>query len=118
WVVGGGPILMGNLGKRDGRGKNRGGLSWEGYRSYSLFKIKGDVFLQAEYQRKNPAVTEGGLSIKKLDVFLGGLGTEIKLIGDFKVRSTVLYSINKKEILKGGSRSPWQITMGIIHFRK
>lgn len=118
WTVGGGPIIMGKIGRRNGRDKSPGALSWEGYRTYSLFKIKGDVFLQAEYQRKNPAITEGDLSIKKLNVFLGGLGTEFKLMGNFRVRSTVLYSINKKEILKGGFQSHWHVSMGIVHFRK
>lgn len=117
WAVGGGPVIQGKSGKNNGRG-NRGALSWEGYRTYSLFKIKENLFFQAEYQRKNPAITEGGLPIKKQDVFLGGLGTEFKLAGDFRVRSTVLYSINKQEILKGGIPSPWQINMGIIHLRK
>ncbi|MFD2034502.1 hypothetical protein ACFSKL_06865 [Belliella marina] len=113
WVAGLGPIIAVDLERKNSRL-----FSWEGYRTYSLVTIKEAFFLQVEYQRRKSIASMGDSRFGNMNTFLGGLGTEFGLIRQVKVRSTILYSINKRKVLKEGFQSPWQISMGIVNYRK
>lgn len=117
WTIGAGPVLRGQFGNGDSKDKIPHRLSWTGYRTYSLFKFSQHIFFQAEYQRAFLSGNSKDLSEIKLDVISCGIGNEVRVGEYFRIRSAILYSINKKEIFQAESGSPWQINIGIVHFK-
>jgi hypothetical protein len=118
WVLGVGPVFSGGMGKGSGPQKVPGSLTLSGYHSYALFTVKKGIFLQGDYQRtRNTSPTDFVRQAYRHTVY-GGLGTEFRLFGNFRIRSAVLYRINKKRLVGAGSESPWQASMGIINYKK
>lgn len=119
WVLGAGPVFSGGMGNGKGPQKESASLSLSGYRSYTLFTVRKGIFLQGEYQgRRHPFPTDLRQQRTYRHTVYGGIGTEFKLFGNVRVRSTVLYGINKKQPVGAGTSSPWQASMGIINYKK
>lgn len=117
WVLGVGPVFSGGMGKGSGPQKEPGSLTLSGYHSYALFTFKRGIFLQGDYQRtRNTFPTDLVRQTYRHTVY-GGIGTEFRLFGNFRVRSAVLYGINKKRLVGAGSESPWQASMGIVNYK-
>lgn len=86
---------------------------WTGMRAFGQYWIKESVFLQAEYQNLSGS---GALEEQKKSrsALLGGLGTEVQLYRSIRLRSAVLYRVNKLK----GFESQWQTTVGIVFIKK
>ncbi|PZX59328.1 hypothetical protein LV84_01359 [Algoriphagus ratkowskyi] len=89
-----------------------------GFKAFGQYWVKESVFIQAEYQNLSGHKDLPHEYKKTQSVFLGGLGTEVQLYKSIRLRSTVLYRVNKLETLKEGNAPQWQATVGIVLKKK
>ncbi len=91
---------------------------WTGMRVFGQYWIKESVFVQAEYQNLSGSIALTEVQQKSRSAFLGGLGTEVQLYKSIRLRSALLYRVNKWDILLEGFESQWQATVGLVLMKK
>jgi|GEM_PF-2338329 len=90
-------------------------IFWEGYQLYTLYSLTSYLRLHAVYQyRRSQLETEADSHYSHQ--LLGGISNEIKLIRSVRLRSTVLYRLNRKDAYLNGFRSPFQVSVGIVRY--
>ncbi|WP_310106955.1 hypothetical protein [Algoriphagus sp. 4150] len=93
--------------------------NWKGNKVYGQYWIKKALFLQSEYQRFFAGHSTPEFSGSPKSRALAGMGTEVPLVLNTKLRSTVLYRINNNgDRVAKSFDSPWQATIGIVYIKK
>lgn len=92
-------------------------MNWSGISVFGQFWPKEALFVQTEYQNRPKGSFEEGAK-KNQSFFMVGLGTEVGLIWNLRIRSTVLYRINKPEDISAGLTTPWQAVIGLVRSKK
>ena len=90
-------------------------IYWAGYQGYALYTLTSYLRLHAAYQYRRSQF-ETATNNHYSHQLLGGISNELKLIRNVRLRSTVLYRLNRKEAYLNGFTSPFQVSVGIVGY--
>ena len=89
-----------------------------GYNAYCIFKISKPIYIVSDYlgqsnntvDNENKKVVQGEINI--------GLGTEMKVINSFWIRSSIMYSVFQQDIFNTNLSTPFSVLIGIYYFKQ